>query len=82
MRKLALLFAGIGVAAAPVAAEPAQPANPDKKICKKADTPVGSRLGAKMICATKKEWDAYVAPGKRETRNNFDLIQRRGLQGS
>jgi hypothetical protein len=84
MRTLAVLLAGavLATGSAAAAAEPAEaPAPKAKKICKKAATPVGSRLGAKMICATKEEWQAYVEPGKGETRNNFDLIQRRGLVG-
>jgi hypothetical protein len=83
MRTLALLLAGaLAAGGSAAASEPAQPPAKAKKICKKPDTPIGSRLGAKTVCATKEEWRAYVDPAKRETRNNFDLIQRRGLQGS
>ena len=83
MRKLALIVAGFAVATGSAAvAEPADaPAAAEKKICKKAMAPTGSRLGVKQVCATKKEWQAYVDPAKRDTRNQFELIQRRAVLG-
>jgi hypothetical protein len=83
MRKLAPLIAAMGVAMgfAAVAAEPAKPASEGKKVCKKAAAPTGSRLGVRMVCATRKEWQSYVEPGQRETRHQFEQIQRRGVLG-
>jgi hypothetical protein len=82
MHKLASLIAGLALAAgSAAAAEPAKSDAADKKICKKAMAPTGSRLGARKVCATKKEWQAYVEPGQRETRHQFEQIQRRGVFG-
>jgi hypothetical protein len=82
MRKLALIAAGFAVATGSAAfAEPADTPAETKKICKKAAPPIGSRLGARKVCATKKEWQAYVEPAKRDTRNQFELIQRRAVLG-
>ena len=81
------IIAGCALAAlllSPAGAQAPAEEQPDDnvKICKKESAPTGSRLGARKICATKKEWALLDAP-THETRMNIKRIQEvRGCGGS
>lgn len=82
LRACLLIAALLSWTAAPVAAQPAQPAetpsskarppaDPNQKVCQDI-TVVGSRLATKRICATREEW----AQKRRDDRDTVDQIQR------
>ena len=59
------------------AADPAQ-----QKICKKI-MPTGSRIGAKKVCATKKQWEEVARKGREFTEGIQQGAGRSGMpQGS
>jgi hypothetical protein len=45
---------------------PAANRNPDKLVCKKEEQ-IGSRLGAKKVCLTVREWEARAKDGRDQT---------------
>lgn len=79
----------VGMILAAVAATMAVPAvaaekedDPNKIVCKKQQPEIGSRLGAKRVCATAAEWAAREEM-RAEVKNNIDKIQhQRALTGN
>lgn len=80
MRKYLVVLSSIAVLACPVLGEDpvstVQPpaaksdaqssasANPDEKVCRKQPPPTGSRLGAKTVCMTNRQWDELYSTNK------------------
>lgn len=54
---------------------PAAPAT-SPMVCKQLEAPTGSRLGARKVCKTQKEWDAQ----SQQEQKTVDDAMRRGLQ--
>lgn len=76
MRKIIAACALAGLVLTPAAAVGGESETPDEnaRICRTEPPPIGTRLGARKVCATKKEWALLDAP-KAETRMNIKRIQ-------
>ena len=78
MRSLAIaaiLAAATLALPATAANEKKQPPPGERIICKRQSDDTGSRLNAKRVCATAREW-AERADMLQETRRNIEKIQR------
>ena len=51
--------------------------DPDEVVCRMGDPPTGSRLGARRICQTRKEWEQQT----KESQTALGTLQTKGLEG-
>jgi hypothetical protein len=74
-----LASAAMADAAAPAPAPAAQPTNtlsdPDKMVCRSLAPATGTRIGARRVCRTQREWDDIRVQSQKET----DKMQNTGF---
>lgn len=66
---------------APATASTAASEDMDRIVCKQGDPPTGTRLGARRICQTNREWDAQMRRDQQELERQQQLGGTSGMPG-